>query len=92
MNILMEVMGITAMLLILSGYFLISSNKVDSRSPLYQSLNVIGSIIFVIYLSIKSAWAAVALNAAWTVIGLFALYAIFKKKKKEGSGNKNEEG
>lgn len=92
MDIFMEAMGIIAMLLILSGYFLISSNKVDSRSPLYQSLNVIGSVIFVIYLSLKSAWAAVALNASWAIIGLFALYAIFKKKKKEDSGNKNEEG
>ncbi len=90
MNIFMEAMGITAMLLILSGYFLISSNKVDSRSPLYQSLNVIGSVIFVIYLSIKSAWAAVALNAAWSVIGIIALISIFKKKKKDGSGNKSD--
>lgn len=90
-EIFLEIMGITAMSLILFGYFLISTNKVDAKSVKYHILNVIGSLIFVVYLSIKSAWSAVGLNVAWAVIGIIALFAIFRKKKKDDFGNKNEE-
>ncbi len=83
MNIFMEVLGIFAMVLILLGYFLISTEKVTSRSVLYQVLNVVGSLIFVVYLSLKNAWAAVALNGAWSIIGLVALISIYLKRHKE---------
>ncbi len=83
MNIVMEVLGIFAMVLILLGYFLISTEKVTSRSVLYQVLNVVGSLIFVVYLSLKNAWAAVALNGAWGIIGIVTLVTIYFKRNKE---------
>lgn len=77
--------------MILVGYFLISTNKVDSRNITYQLLNLVGSLLFVVYLSIKEAWASVGLNVAWAVIAIFSLWTIFKKKKKEDFGKKSEE-
>ena len=47
--------------------------------------------MFVVYLSIKEAWASVGLNAAWALIALVSLWAIFTKKKKDDFGNKSEE-
>ncbi|MCM8525123.1 MAG: hypothetical protein NE327_01310 [Lentisphaeraceae bacterium] len=91
MNIWEEIMGWTAMGMILLGYFLISTNKVNSRNISYQLLNLIGSILFIIYLSIKEAWASVGLNVAWAVIAICSLWAIFTKKKKEDFGNNSEE-
>lgn len=91
MNIWEEIMGWAAMGMILLGYFLISTNKVNSRNISYQLLNLIGSILFVIYLSIKEAWASVGLNVAWSVIAICSLWAIFTKKKKEDFGNNSEE-
>ena len=77
--------------MILLGYFLISSNKVDSRNISYQLLNLIGSLLFVLYLSVKEAWASVGLNVAWAVIALCSLWAIFSKKKKADTGTNSEE-
>ena len=79
-GIILEGTGILAMLLILSAYFLISSEKVDARTYIYHVLNFSGSVLFIIYLFIKGAWAALALNVAWAVIGIFALYSIFRSR------------
>jgi len=89
-DLFLEIVGWSAMGMILIGYFLISTNKVDSRNITYQLLNLVGSILFVIYLSIKEAWASVGLNAAWAIIALFSLWAIFTKKKKEDFGNNSD--
>lgn len=83
MNLLLEIIGWSAMCLILLAYFLISTNKVNSRNTAYQMLNLVGSVLFIIYLSIKQAWASVGLNAAWALIALYSLRSTFSKRSKK---------
>ena len=70
---LLEVLGICAMLLILAAYGGSSSGYLTPQSQLYQALNLVGSLMFVAYLSVKQAWPSVVLNAVWAAIALFVL-------------------
>ena len=70
---LLEVVGICAMLLILGAYAGSSSGYLTPQSQFYQALNLVGSLLFVAYLSVKQAWSSVVLNAVWAAIALFVL-------------------
>ena len=87
MNLLVDILGWAAMILILLGYFLITAGKVDSKSLMYQLLNLVGAVFFVIYLSVQKAWPSVALNVIWALIALIALSSILRQKKRGDSGN-----
>ena len=68
-----EIAGWSATLLILAAYALISSGKLTARSSLYQWMNIIGALGFVINCSWNHAWPSVGLNVAWFGIAVYAL-------------------
>ncbi len=68
-----ELSGWTAALLILGAYSLLSFGKIQARSPLYQWMNIVGGLGFVINCSWNGAWPSVALNVVWMGIGFYAL-------------------
>jgi hypothetical protein len=68
-----EISGWVAAVLILGSYCLLSLGKLQSRSALYQWMNVVGGLGFVINCSWNGAWPSVALNAAWMAIAVYAL-------------------
>ena len=65
--------GWIAAALILGGYALISSGKLQARSPLYQWMNIVGALGFIINCAWNSAWPSVGLNVVWVGIGVYAL-------------------
>jgi hypothetical protein len=65
--------GWTAALLILSAYALLSFGKVQARSALYQAMNIVGAVGFIINCAWNNAWPSVALNVVWLGIGFYAL-------------------
>ena len=77
---LVEATGIIAMLLILGAYIFLSLEKIKSDSKSYQIANLLGALLFVIYLSIKAAWASVILNVVWAAVAAFSLYKIYSKR------------
>jgi hypothetical protein len=70
---LVDVAGWSAALLILGAYGLISSGKLQARSPLYQWMNIVGALGFIINCSWNGAWPSVGLNVAWFLIAVYAL-------------------
>jgi hypothetical protein len=65
--------GWAAALLILGAYGLISSGKLQASSRLYQWMNLVGALGFVINCSWNGAWPSVGLNVVWFGIALFTL-------------------
>jgi hypothetical protein len=65
--------GWFAALLILGAYGLISSGKLQARSPLYQWMNICGAIGFIINSGWNGAWPSVGLNVVWFGIAVYAL-------------------
>ena len=83
---LLEADGILAMLIILGAYAGISSGYLTPRSPLYQTLNLVGSLMFVVYLSTKNAWPSVVLNAVWATIALVVLIRRLRRPALDNPG------
>lgn len=80
---MLETLGIVAMLLILGAYATSSSGHLSTRSAVYQGLNLSGSLMFVVYLSVKQAWPSVVLNAVWALIALVVLLRRAKTQQVE---------
>jgi hypothetical protein len=76
-----EIAGWVAALLILGGYGLISTGRLQARSPLYQWMNIFGAIGFVINSGWNGAWPSVGLNVVWFGI---AVYALRRNRKASG--------
>jgi hypothetical protein len=68
-----DLSGWTAVALILGGYGLLSFGRISARSPVYQWMNVVGALGFVINSGWNGAWPSVALNVAWMGIAVYAL-------------------
>jgi hypothetical protein len=70
---LVELAGWTAALLILGSYSLLSFGKIQARSPIYQWMNIVGALGFIINCTWNGAWPSVALNVVWMGIAVYAL-------------------
>jgi hypothetical protein len=70
---LIDFSGWAAALLILGAYGLLSLGKIQARSPLYQWMNLLGAVGFIINCAWNGAWPSVALNVVWVGIALYAL-------------------
>jgi hypothetical protein len=68
-----SIAGWTAALLILGAYSLLQFGKIQPRSWVYQVMNIVGALGFIINCAYNSAWPSVALNVAWMAIALYAL-------------------
>lgn len=65
--------GWLAALLILGAYALLSFGKIQPRSWVYQWMNIVGAVGFIINCAYNHAWPSVALNVVWLGIGFYAL-------------------
>jgi hypothetical protein len=68
-----EICGWTAALLILGAYALLSFGKIQARSPIYQWMNIVGAVGFIINCAWSAAWPPVAMNVVWLFVGFYAL-------------------
>jgi hypothetical protein len=68
-----EICGWAAALLILGAYSLLSFGKIQARTALYQWMNILGALGFIINCTWNGAWPSVALNVVWMAIGFYAL-------------------
>jgi hypothetical protein len=75
-QIAVEVVGWTGAGLILFAYLLISAGKLTGQSPVYQWMNIVGAVGFVINGWWHRAIPSTALNVVWMGIGVVALWKI----------------
>lgn len=74
MNVFIEAIGWIAAALILLGYALLSTGRVAARSRLYQGLNLVGAMGFIINSGWNHALPSAALNVIWMVVSCYALW------------------
>ena len=75
-EIMIEIVGWAAALLILAAYGLLSAGKLTARDRSYQWMNVFGAIGFIVNSGWNGAIPSAALNVVWAGIGLAALWRI----------------
>jgi hypothetical protein len=68
-----DIAGWSGTVLVLGSYALISSGKLQPRSALYQSMNVIGAIGLAINSGWNGAWPSAGLNVVWLGIAVLAM-------------------
>ena len=78
-----EVAGWTGAALILFAYLLLSAGKLTGQSIIYQGMNVVGAVGFVINGWWHGALPSATLNVLWLMIGLFASIRIVTKRRRQ---------
>jgi hypothetical protein len=76
---LVEAIGWVAALLILGAYWLVSTDRVTARSPLYQWMNVVGALGFIVNSGLNGAYPSAGLNIVWAGIAAWALWRIARQ-------------
>jgi hypothetical protein len=78
---LIEVLGWMGAVILLVAYAIVSYGPIDGRSRLYQSLNVIASLMLATNSAWHGAWPSAALNVIWTVIAVGTLIPALKRRR-----------
>lgn len=73
MKVVVDVVGWCGALLILGAYALLSTGRLEGRSPLYQWMNIVGGAGFTINSGWNGAYPSAALNVVWMGIAFYAL-------------------
>ncbi|MBY0284400.1 MAG: hypothetical protein K2W81_10605 [Sphingomonas sp.] len=76
MTIAIEFIGWAAALLILASYLLVSTGRLDGRSPTFQWMNVVGAAGFILNSGWHGALPSAVLNIAWMAIGVVTLIGL----------------
>jgi hypothetical protein len=71
---MIEIIGWTAAVMMLSAYVLLTTGRLRSLSPTYQLLNVLSGAGFIVNSGWNGAYPSAALNLIWMSIGLYGLF------------------
>ena len=78
MALFTEIFGWIGSAAVILAYGLISTNKLQSNSSLYQLLNLLGSICLIFNTGYYHAYPSTVVNIVWSFIALFALVRIVR--------------
>ncbi|MFC4119269.1 CBU_0592 family membrane protein [Nonomuraea zeae] len=73
MDLLLAVIGWIGAALLLIGYALVSTSRMEGDGQAYQIVNLIGSVSLMVNSAHSSAWPSAGLNLVWAAIGVVAL-------------------
>jgi len=78
-NLFVDAFGWLSSAAVVIAYALISMNKLDSKSKIYQWLNLFGSVGLALNTAYYRAFPSTVVNVAWFVIAGVALIRISKQ-------------
>jgi len=76
-----DLMGWVGAFLLLLAYFLLIHKNLNSRSKMYQWMNIIGSLMLGINTLIIKAYPSFITNIIWFLVGLYGIFHIVRHKK-----------
>lgn len=76
LELLVEIVGWIGAGLILLGYALVSSGRIEARSVSFQLMNLLGAAGFVINSGFHGAWPSTILNVIWIGIAAVSLASL----------------
>lgn len=81
-KILIDLMGWLGSIGLVLAYVLVSYERVGASSPIYQWLNLVGSILLMINTAYYGAFPSTFVNIIWSFIAVAALYRIISRANK----------
>lgn len=82
--ILLNIVGVTGVIMILTGYFLMQLEKINSRSMPYQLLNLLGSIFILLSLLVSWNLPSFIIEICWLAISSYGIIKIIRNRKHNG--------
>ena len=73
-NYAIEIIGWAAAALLLSAYVLLTMGKLNSRSRVYQWLNVLAGAGLIVNSGWNGAYPSVFINVVWMAVGLYGVF------------------
>ncbi|MGE4418459.1 MAG: hypothetical protein AB7D38_01350 [Sulfurimonas sp.] len=83
-----DVVGIVGVVIIVITYFLLQSQKIDSKGFLYSFLNAVGSLLVVYSLLYNWNLASFILEFFWILISLYGLKKWYRNKTQNAFNDK----
>jgi hypothetical protein len=74
LRILIEIIGWSAAVMMLSAYLLLTHGRLSASSGAYQWLNVLAGSGFIINSGWNGAYPSAFLNVVWVTIGLYGVF------------------
>ncbi len=75
-----DVVGIVGVAMVLATYFLLQSEKIDSKGFLYSFLNFVGALLIVYSLLYSWNLASFIIEFFWILISLYGLRKWYRNK------------
>ena len=76
-----EIIGWIGSTLFVSSYFLLSINRLNARSVIYQLMNVVGGLCLIICAYDNKDRPNLFTNLVWMLIGAYATIRILRSRK-----------
>ncbi len=83
---LIQIIGWAGAVLVILAYVLVTSDRLEGESRLYQVLNLFGAIGVGMSVFEQKAWPALAIQVVWGVVAIMALLnggGVKKEPKKQ---------
>ena len=80
-TVAIEAVGWLAAILTLVAYGLLSSGRLRGDDPKYQGMNIAGAVGLIANAAWNGALPVAALNLAWALVGIWALFRIAHAKR-----------
>lgn len=78
---IVQIIGWAGAVLVILAYVLVTSDKIEGESKLYQVLNLFGAVGVGVSVFQQKAWPALAIQVVWGVVALMALLNSVGSKK-----------
>lgn len=78
-----EFSGWIGAVLVLVAYYLVTVGKANGNSTTFQMMNIIGAIFLIYYTYNCKAYASMAVNTVWVIIGLGSFVKSMKGRDKK---------
>lgn len=69
-----DIVGIAGVVLILGSYLLLQLERIESRDPMYPTMNALGAGLVLVSLFFDFNLSAFVIESFWIVISLMGLY------------------
>jgi hypothetical protein len=82
-SFLVDAIGIVGVAMVLATYFLLQSEKIDSKGFLYSFLNLVGALLIVYSLLYSWNLASFIIEFVWILISLYGLKKWYRSKRQK---------
>ncbi len=87
---LADIVGLVGVVAILSAYALLQSGRLAVRAPIYSALNLLGSGLILVSLTVDFNLPSAIIEGAWALISLYGLAVALRRRPARSEPERSE--